>query len=231
MPPTSSSGEYPVVIFWDRTQGSEWPSDGDNLSGGESSSSSEDEDSDEEVSDDDTDEEDADEEEEEAAFDDVVDATEARPDAVNQALQDQPPDYDGEDEGGDDQRTRQRPCDRLRTYYSGGSFYGSTAAYVAYRLAMQLRFGEQGDLLWLACVGVTDVYLFAFCFPLPFYAVLRLAVGFRLVSRFAAFDRPAVSVSPRFVRLGCDQFVFYSTLSMSECINTLLQPSLKHRLQ
>jgi cell division control protein 45 len=48
--------------------------------------------------------------------------------------------------------------DRLRTYYSSGSFFGSPAAYVAYRLATQLRFGEQSDLLWLACVGVTDAY-------------------------------------------------------------------------
>jgi cell division control protein 45 len=48
---------------------------------------------------------------------------------------------------------------RLRMYYSGGSFYGSPAAYVAYRLSTQLRFAEQGNLLWLACVGVTDAYL------------------------------------------------------------------------
>eukprot|EP00980_Cylindrotheca_fusiformis_P027920 scaffold22568_cov125-Cylindrotheca_fusiformis.AAC.17 len=51
--------------------------------------------------------------------------------------------------------------DRLRNYYSSGSFYGSPAAYIAYRLAAQLRFGDQGDLLWLACVGVTDAYLHA----------------------------------------------------------------------
>jgi cell division control protein 45 len=48
---------------------------------------------------------------------------------------------------------------RLRMYYSGGTFYGSPAAYVAYRVSTQLRFGEVGDLLWLACVGVTDAYL------------------------------------------------------------------------
>lgn len=47
---------------------------------------------------------------------------------------------------------------RVRTYYSEGSFYGSPAAYVAYRLSIQLRFGQLGDLLWLACVGVTDAY-------------------------------------------------------------------------
>jgi cell division control protein 45 len=48
---------------------------------------------------------------------------------------------------------------RLRMYYTGGTFYGSPAAYVAYRVSTQLRFGEVGDLLWLACVGVTDAYL------------------------------------------------------------------------
>jgi len=50
---------------------------------------------------------------------------------------------------------------RLRKYYSDGSFYGSPSAFVAYRLASQHRYGEQGDLLWLACVGVTDAYLHA----------------------------------------------------------------------
>ena len=49
--------------------------------------------------------------------------------------------------------------ERLRSYYSTGSYFGSPAAWVAYRLAAQLRFVEQGDLLWLACVGVTDAYL------------------------------------------------------------------------
>lgn len=49
--------------------------------------------------------------------------------------------------------------DRLRMYYSGGSFYGSPVAWIAYRLASQLRFGNKGDLLWLACVGLTDAYM------------------------------------------------------------------------
>ncbi|EEC51468.1 predicted protein, partial [Phaeodactylum tricornutum CCAP 1055/1] len=48
-----------------------------------------------------------------------------------------------------------------RLYYSTGTFYGSPASYVAYRIATQLRFGDVGDLLWLACVGVTDAYLHA----------------------------------------------------------------------
>lgn len=50
---------------------------------------------------------------------------------------------------------------RLESYYTTGSFFGSPAAFIAYRLAMQLRFGDQSDLLWLACVGVTDAYLHA----------------------------------------------------------------------
>lgn len=81
---------------------------------------------------------------------------------------------DVEDSGGDSNAGRQledgksnlspreyhrQRRDRLRAYYSSGSFFGSPAAYVAYRLATQLRFGDQSDLLWLACVGVTDAYL------------------------------------------------------------------------
>lgn len=53
----------------------------------------------------------------------------------------------------------QQRLQRIRAYYNNGSYYGSPAAFVAYTLATQLRFGEQGDLLWLACVGVTDAYL------------------------------------------------------------------------
>jgi cell division control protein 45 len=50
---------------------------------------------------------------------------------------------------------------RLRMYYSTGSFYGSPVAFVAWTVATQLRFQEVGDLLWLACVGITDAYLHA----------------------------------------------------------------------
>jgi cell division control protein 45 len=48
---------------------------------------------------------------------------------------------------------------RLRAYYTSGSTYGSPAAFVAYKIATQLRFADLSDLLWLACVGVTDAYL------------------------------------------------------------------------
>ena len=57
------------------------------------------------------------------------------------------------------QELHRRRRDSLRKYYSSGSFFGSPASYVAFRLAAQLRFGEQPDLLWYACVGVTDAYL------------------------------------------------------------------------
>lgn len=50
---------------------------------------------------------------------------------------------------------------RLRAYYSGGSFYCSPVAWVAYRLATQKRWNDNGDLLWLACIGLTDAYLHA----------------------------------------------------------------------
>jgi cell division control protein 45 len=48
---------------------------------------------------------------------------------------------------------------RVRAYYNSGSTYGSPASFCAYKIATQLRFGDLGDLLWLACVGVTDAYL------------------------------------------------------------------------
>lgn len=48
---------------------------------------------------------------------------------------------------------------RLRQYYAAGGYFGSPAAYTAYIIATQLRFQEVGDLLWLACVGVTDAYV------------------------------------------------------------------------
>lgn len=47
---------------------------------------------------------------------------------------------------------------RLRAYYSGGNFYGSPVAWVAYRLASQKRWKDNADLLWLACIGLTDAY-------------------------------------------------------------------------
>jgi CDC45-like protein len=58
--------------------------------------------------------------------------------------------------------------DRIRAYYNEGKFYGSPASYVAYKIASELRFGDTStnsssstDILWLACIGITDAYLHA----------------------------------------------------------------------
>ena len=49
---------------------------------------------------------------------------------------------------------------RIRAYYSGGTYYSSPVSYMAYSLLSSgLRHGNNGDLLWLACVGVTDALL------------------------------------------------------------------------
>ena len=48
---------------------------------------------------------------------------------------------------------------RIRAHYSSGSYHGSPSAWTAYTLCRQLWFGDTPDLLWLACVGVTDAYL------------------------------------------------------------------------
>ena len=48
---------------------------------------------------------------------------------------------------------------RIRLHYSSGSYHGSPSSWTAYTLCRQLRFGDTPDLLWLACVGVTDAYL------------------------------------------------------------------------
>ena len=215
-----------VVVFLDSTQDQkDMPSDGDNLSGGESSSSSSSSSSDDDDSDSDSDNDnddengdgsDQDEAEEEANFDDVVGETSSGPETIEakseSAIHESDPSYDAEDEhdgneeekGDNDddegdlvspreskrQKTddeggeipeqdeegassaqapktssprelHRRRRDRLRKYYTEGSFYGSPASFVAYRLASQHRYGEKGDLLWLACVGVTDAYLHA----------------------------------------------------------------------
>ena len=95
------------------------------------------------------------------------DNVEDSPDAETGADDDEKSQDDGSD---DQQRQRQQiqlsqrerhqdRLDRIRAYYNEGSFYGTPAAYIAFEIASQLRFGNEGDLLWLACVGVTDAYL------------------------------------------------------------------------
>ena len=49
---------------------------------------------------------------------------------------------------------------RIRVYYASGSHHSSPVSWMAYTLlSTQLRYGTVGDLLWLACVGVTDSYV------------------------------------------------------------------------
>ena len=49
---------------------------------------------------------------------------------------------------------------RIRLYYHSGSFYSSPVAFMVYTLlSKQLRHENVGDLLWLACIGVTDAYI------------------------------------------------------------------------
>ena len=49
---------------------------------------------------------------------------------------------------------------RIRVYYASGTHHSSPVSWMAYTLlSTQLRYGTVGDLLWLACVGVTDSYL------------------------------------------------------------------------
>ncbi|EJK49369.1 hypothetical protein THAOC_31757 [Thalassiosira oceanica] len=52
-----------------------------------------------------------------------------------------------------------RRRNRIRLHYSAGSYHASPSSWAAYTLSRQLRFGDTPDLLWLACVGVTDAYL------------------------------------------------------------------------
>mmetsp|Transcript_27688 Transcript_27688/g.41909 ORF Transcript_27688/g.41909 Transcript_27688/m.41909 type:complete len:539 (+) Transcript_27688:579-2195(+) len=53
----------------------------------------------------------------------------------------------------------QQRRNRLRAYYSSGAYYGSPVAWMAYKLAAQKRWKDNGDLLWLACVGLTDAHV------------------------------------------------------------------------
>ena len=53
------------------------------------------------------------------------------------------------------QRRRRR---RIALYYSG-TYHSVPASWAVFRLSQQLRFSESSDLLWLACVGLSDAYL------------------------------------------------------------------------
>jgi cell division control protein 45 len=48
----------------------------------------------------------------------------------------------------------------IAMYYNAGAYWGAPSSWVAYTIATKgLRFGNVSDLLWLACVGVTDAYI------------------------------------------------------------------------
>ncbi len=49
--------------------------------------------------------------------------------------------------------------DHIQKYYGGGSFHSSPVSIMAYDLSRKIRHDSVGDLLWLACVGVTDAYV------------------------------------------------------------------------
>jgi cell division control protein 45 len=87
----------------------------------------------------------------------ATDAEPDSPDSVKTANDNAAPQE--EEELVSPQELHRRRRESLRKYYSSGSFFGSPASYVAFKLATQLRFGEQADLLWYACVGITDAYL------------------------------------------------------------------------
>jgi cell division control protein 45 len=53
-----------------------------------------------------------------------------------------------------------RRLEKIRIYYKEGTFYSAPIAYNVYNLlSREMRFENVGDLLWLACVGVTDAYI------------------------------------------------------------------------
>jgi len=53
-------------------------------------------------------------------------------------------------------RTRRR---RIAVYYSSGTYHSVPASWAVFMLSQQLRFSDSSDLLWLACVGLSDAYL------------------------------------------------------------------------
>mmetsp|Transcript_6417 Transcript_6417/g.9325 ORF Transcript_6417/g.9325 Transcript_6417/m.9325 type:complete len:872 (-) Transcript_6417:111-2726(-) len=56
------------------------------------------------------------------------------------------------------QRNQRR--NKIRRYYASGTYYSSPVSFMVYTLlSTQLRFEAVGDLLWLACIGVTDAYV------------------------------------------------------------------------
>ena len=96
---------------------------------------------------------------EDAADDDSLAADRRELDAADHDHQ------EGEEGGGEEppasiSQLRQERRSRIRVYYASGSHHSSPVSWMAYTLlSTQLRYATVGDLLWLACVGVTDSYL------------------------------------------------------------------------
>ena len=177
-----------VCVFWDEVQNDDIPSDGDNLSGNElDSSDDEDEDSSDDEESDDEGEHEFDDDEGEAEMDDGVPSFDDKENQEQDTEYDGEDESEGsrskrhkkdslECPEPEEEATEVEPAEdvlptltprqlyearqnRLRAYYSTGTFHGSPASYVAYRIATQLRFGEISELLWWGCIGVTDAYL------------------------------------------------------------------------
>eukprot|EP00592_Proboscia_alata_P021575 CAMPEP_0194406978 /NCGR_PEP_ID=MMETSP0176-20130528/5038_1 /TAXON_ID=216777 /ORGANISM="Proboscia alata, Strain PI-D3" /LENGTH=858 /DNA_ID=CAMNT_0039206365 /DNA_START=274 /DNA_END=2850 /DNA_ORIENTATION=- len=45
---------------------------------------------------------------------------------------------------------------RISLYYARGSYHGPPSSFILFSISTQLRFSSHPDLLWLACVGLTD---------------------------------------------------------------------------
>jgi len=162
-----------VVVFVDELAEEELPGDGDGLSGDEE----EDEDEQDEDSIDDNQEEEQeqefmdDDEDQRTAIDkdDVsIIADSEKDDASESSNADVPVEAEEDDETMAQQETTRDTLEELlekrrkaiALYYSAGAFWGAPSSWVAYTIATKgLRFGNVADLLWMACVGVTDAYI------------------------------------------------------------------------
>ena len=180
--------ETSIVVFWDGVQQEdELPSDGDNLSGNESSSDSSEEDDEEDSLDDEENEFQMNENDELEGDRSVqTSASASNQDAKDEQGSDYDGEDESEAKKRDEddeeasltaevipkedtaesapptmtpRELHQDRRNRLRQYYTTGSYYGTPAAYTAYTIASQLRYSENADLLWLGCVGITDAYV------------------------------------------------------------------------
>lgn len=174
-----------VVVFVDELDADDLPGDGDGLSGDEEEEEEDDEESVNQDDDDDGGEhefqddygDDGDEvmtDKEEENRDDISVATKSQDDVATQGSESE---EDRPREGADneDEMVRQKVEGRGREtleelveqrrraiamYYNAGAYWSAPSSWVAYTIATKgLRFGNVSDLLWLACVGVTDAYI------------------------------------------------------------------------